>query len=57
MGNQQDAMISMVIEQQIETYFDWGFGAALSAVLLVVTLTAFFLYDRLVGLENLFRAR
>jgi len=57
MGNQQDAMISMVIEQQIETYFDWGFGAALSAVLLVVTLTALFLYDRLVGLENLFRAR
>lgn len=57
MGSQQDAMISMIIEHQIETYFDWGFAAALSTVLLVVTLVAFFLYDRLVGLENLFRAR
>lgn len=57
MGSQRDAMISMIIEHQIETYFDWGFAAALSTVLLVVTLAAFFLYDRLVGLENLFRAR
>jgi len=57
MGSQQDAMISMIIEQQVETYFDWGFAAALSAVLLVVTLLAFALYDRLVGLENLFRSR
>lgn len=57
MGSQQDAMISMIIEHQIETYFDWGFAAALSTVLLIVTLAAFFLYDRLVGLENLFRAR
>jgi putative spermidine/putrescine transport system permease protein len=57
MGSQQDAMISMIIEQQVETYFDWGFAAALSAVLLVVTLLAFALYDRLVGLEYLFRSR
>lgn len=57
MGSQQDALISMVIEAQVETYFDWGFAAALSAVLLATTLLAFFLYDRLVGLENLFRSR
>jgi putative spermidine/putrescine transport system permease protein len=57
MGSQQDAMISMVIENQVETYFDWGFASALSAVLLALTLIAFFAYDRLVGLDTLFRTR
>jgi len=57
MGSQQDAMISMVIENQVETYFDWGFASALSAVLLALTLVAFFAYDRLVGLDTLFRTR
>jgi putative spermidine/putrescine transport system permease protein len=57
MGSQQDAMISMVIENQVETYFDWGFASALSAVLLALTLLAFFAYDRLVGLDTLFRTR
>jgi putative spermidine/putrescine transport system permease protein len=57
MGSQQDAMISMVIENQVETYFDWGFASALSAVLLTLTLFAFLAYDRLVGLDTLFRTR
>lgn len=57
MGGQQDTMISMVIENQIETYFDWGFAAALSSVLLVCTLLLFWLYQRVVGLEKLFEAR
>jgi putative spermidine/putrescine transport system permease protein len=57
MGGQQDAMISMVIENQVETYFDWGFASALSAVLLALTLIAFFAYDRLLGLDTLFRTR
>jgi putative spermidine/putrescine transport system permease protein len=57
MGSQQDAMISMVIENQVETYFDWGFASALSAVLLALTLIAYLAYDRLVGLDTLFRTR
>lgn len=57
MGGPQQTMISMVIESQIETYFDWGFGAALSAVLLVCTLVLFWFYQRLVGLEQLFEAK
>nr|WP_263458422.1 ABC transporter permease [Brenneria tiliae] len=57
MGGPQQTMISMVIESQIETYFDWGFGSALSSVLLACTLLLFWLYQRLVGLERLFEAK
>ena len=52
MGSQRDAMISQVIADQVETYFDWGFAATLSSLLLVLALAAFVLYDRLVGLES-----
>lgn len=57
MGGPQQTMISMVIESQIETYFDWGFGSALSTVLLVCTLLLFWLYQRVVGLDQLFEAK
>ncbi|EHD22370.1 MULTISPECIES: ABC transporter permease [Brenneria] len=57
MGGPQQTMVSMVIESQIETYFDWGFGSALSSVLLIVTLALFWLYQRLIGLEQLFEAK
>lgn len=57
MGGQRDVMISMIIEQQVETYFDWGFASALSALLLCASLIVFFIYARIVGLSHLFRAR
>ena len=57
MGNQQDSMISMLIESQIETYFDWGFASALAAVLLACTLVLFVVYERLVGMQRLFEAK
>jgi putative spermidine/putrescine transport system permease protein len=57
MGNQRDSMISMLIEVQVETYFDWGFASALASVLLVCTLLLFLVYDRLVGLDRLFEAK
>lgn len=57
MGNQQDSMISMLIEAQVETYFDWGFASALASVLLACTLFLFLLYERLVGLNRLMEAK
>lgn len=57
MGNQHDSMISMLIEAQVETYFDWGFASALASVLLACTLLLFLVYDRLVGLDRLFEAK
>ncbi len=57
MGSETDAMISMLIESQVETYFDWGFASALSTVLLACTLALFVVYERIVGLQSLFEAK
>lgn len=57
MGNEQDSMISMLIDSQVETYFDWGFASALATVLLVCTLILFAIYERAVGLQRLFEAK
>lgn len=57
MGSQEDSMISMIIESQVETYFDWGFASALATVLLACTLVLFLVYERLVGLNRLFEAK
>ncbi len=57
MGGQRDSMISMVIESQVETYFDWGFASALASVLLICTLLLFIVYERVVGLNRLFEAK
>ncbi|ALM81842.1 ABC transporter permease [Bordetella sp. N] len=57
MGSQEDSMISMIIESQVETYFDWGFASALAAVLLACTLVLFLIYERVVGLNRLFEAK
>lgn len=57
MGSQEDSMISMIIESQIETYFDWGFASALATILLACTLVLFLVYERVVGLNRLFEAK
>jgi putative spermidine/putrescine transport system permease protein len=57
MGSQQDSMISMLVESQVETYFDWGFASTLATLLLVCTLVLFLIYERLVGLNRLFEAK
>lgn len=56
MGSPRDTMIAMVIENQLEVYFNWGFASALSALLLC-TLLLFWVYVRVVGLERLFEAK
>ncbi|WP_291971427.1 ABC transporter permease [Candidatus Symbiopectobacterium sp.] len=57
MGSPRDSMIAMVIENQLEVYFNWGFASALSALLLLCTLLLFWVYVRVVGLERLFEAK
>ncbi|AYD04801.1 ABC transporter permease [Neorhizobium sp. NCHU2750] len=57
MGSQQDSMISMLVESQVETYFDWGFASALATLLLICTLVLFIIYERFVGLNRLFEAK
>lgn len=57
MGSQQDSMISMLVESQVETYFDWGFASALATVLLACTLVFYVAYEKFVGLNRLFEAK
>jgi len=53
LGGPQDTMISMLIELQISQLLNWGFAAALSTVLLVVTVAGFMLLTRIVRVSVL----
>ena len=53
LGGQRDVMISMLIEQQM-TRLEWGQGAALGFVLLLVALGVYALFTRLLGVERLY---
>jgi ABC-type spermidine/putrescine transport system permease subunit I len=49
LGGRREVTIAMLIMAQFEGELDWGFGAALSVVLLVVSLTAMLLAARVAG--------
>ena len=49
LGGGRVIMISMLIEQQVREFLDWPFAAALSAVLLAVTLAIYALVGRFGG--------
>ena len=53
LGTPHDMMISQLINQQIETLLAWGFAAALSVILLVVTTAVLLVYNRFAGLDRL----
>lgn len=53
LGGDRDQTISMIIDYQVEHALNLEFAAALAAVLLVLTLVGFVLYDRLVGFRTL----
>jgi len=57
LGGRKSMMLSMLIEQEVEYIMDWGFGAAISLILLVATLIALFFYNRFVGLGKLVPGR
>jgi ABC-type spermidine/putrescine transport system permease subunit I len=53
LGGRGDIMISMLVETQARQLLDWGFAAALSTVLLGITLVVLMIYHRLIGLDRL----
>jgi ABC-type spermidine/putrescine transport system permease subunit I len=53
LGGQRDVMIAMLIEQQVNQ-LEWGFGAALAFVLLLLALGIYTLFTRLLGVERVF---
>jgi putative spermidine/putrescine transport system permease protein len=57
MGGDRDQMIAMLIEYQVEFALNWNFASALAVILLVITLSGFALYNRVVGLRALFESK
>ncbi len=53
LGGRKDAMISMLIEEQVVAMLNWGFAAALALLLLVSTFIVFFVYSRFFKVEQI----
>jgi putative spermidine/putrescine transport system permease protein len=54
LGGLRDQMISQLIVQQVQQRLDWGFGTAMSVLLMVVTLVILFVASRAVRLRDVF---
>jgi putative spermidine/putrescine transport system permease protein len=52
-GGQDGQMISNIIDFHMRKSLNWNLAAALSLVLLVFVLFLFWLYDRIVGIDNM----
>lgn len=53
LGSPKQTMVGQLIIQQIQDMMNWGFGGAISALLIAATIVIFFAYDRLVGMSTL----
>lgn len=53
LGGRRDVTLSMLVIQQFEGQVNWGFGAAIGAVLLVGTLAVIFAAGKLVGTDRI----
>ena len=54
LGGLKDQMISQVIVQQIQQRLDWGFGTALSVLLIGITLVFLFVASRAIRIRDVF---
>jgi putative spermidine/putrescine transport system permease protein len=53
LGGLKDTMISQVIQSEIDDALNWGFGAALSMLLMIVTTSLYLIYNRVMGVERI----
>jgi putative spermidine/putrescine transport system permease protein len=51
-GGAGDQMVSGVIASALNQENNWGKASALSAILLIVTMALFFVYNRLIGIDK-----
>jgi len=51
-GGTQGTFISNRIAYHISSSLNWGLAAALGTILLVVVLVLYYVYDRIVGIDN-----
>ena len=54
LGGLRDQMISQLIVQQVQQRLDWGFGTAMSVLLMLITLVILFVASRAVRLRDVF---
>jgi ABC-type spermidine/putrescine transport system permease subunit I len=53
LGTPTDMMLAQLIGQQVEELLAWGFAAALSVMLMVITFSILAIYNRFFGLQRL----
>lgn len=54
MGGPKETMFAQIIEIQIDQMLNWGFAAALSTILLVLTIALYLVYERLLGIDRIY---
>ena len=54
LGGLKDQMISQMIVQQIQQRLDWGFGTAMSVLLVAITLVVLLIASRAIRLQDVF---
>ncbi len=52
-GGKDGLMIGNFVAREMQKTLNWGLGAAIGAILLVAVLTLYWVYDRLIGIDNL----
>ncbi len=52
-GGQEGTMISNTIDDHMRKSLNWSLASALGGVLMIVVLTLYWLYDRVVGIDNM----
>ncbi len=55
-GGRKDIMIAMLIESQITRLLNWGFAAALSLILMTMTLAIIAVFNKFIGINRFFGA-
>jgi ABC-type spermidine/putrescine transport system permease subunit I len=55
LGGPKTLMISTLIEQQINRLINWEFAGAISVILLLTTIILVIVFDKIVGLDKLYR--
>ena len=52
-GGKDGLMIGNFVAREMQKTLNWGLGAAIGAILLVAVLMLYWVYDRLIGIDNL----
>ena len=55
LGGPKTLMSSTLIDQQINRLINWDFGGAIAVVLLVTTVIMVIVFDKIVGLDKVYR--